>query len=68
MKNLWLILLLGCGLFVKAQQRTFILKDKDTQKEFIKKDSLSAVTFLDSLAQNSYYFTQVVKVEKSLIV
>ena len=63
MKNLWLILLLGCGPFVKAQQRTFILKDKDTQKEFIKKDSLSAVTFLDSLAQNSYYFTQVVKVE-----
>ena len=63
MKNLWLILLLGCGLFLKAQQRTFILKDQDTQKEFIKKDSLSAVAFLDSLAQNSYYFTQVVQVE-----
>jgi hypothetical protein len=33
-------------------------------KEIIKKDSLSAVKFLDSLAENNYYFTKILNVEK----
>lgn len=48
---------------MRAQQKTFILKDKETQKEFVRKDSLSAVAFLDSLAKNAYYFAKVLHVE-----
>ncbi len=45
-------------------QKHFILIDSQTKKEFIKKDSLAAVKFLDSLSQNNYYFTQILNVEK----
>ena len=44
-------------------QKTYVLTDIETRKEFVKKDSLSAVAFLDSLSQNQYYFTQVLSVE-----
>lgn len=50
--------------FYSAQQKKFILIDSQSKKEFIKKDSLSAVKFLDSLAENNYYFTKVLNVEK----
>ncbi len=50
--------------FFKAQQKEFILIDQQTQKEYIKKDSLSAVKFLDSLAENHYYFVKITRVEK----
>ena len=53
---------LFCGL---KGQKQFILIDAQTQKEIIKKDSLSAVKFLDSLAENNYYFTKILNVEKS---
>lgn len=52
---------LFCGL---KGQKQFILIDAQTQKEIIKKDSLSAVKFLDSLAENNYYFTKILNVEK----
>lgn len=62
MKNLIFILLL-VGNFVFSQKKEFVLIDSQTKKEIVKKDSLSAVNFLDSLAQNSYYFTKVLSVE-----
>ena len=51
--------------FFNAQQKQFILIDAQTKKEFFKKDSLSAVKFLDSLAENNYYFTKILNVEES---
>ena len=52
---------LFCGL---KGQKQFILIDVKTKKELVKKDSLSAVKFLDSLAENNYYFTKILNVEK----
>ena len=52
---------LFCGL---KGQKQFILIDAQTKKEFVKKDSISAVKFLDSLAENNYYFTKILNVEK----
>lgn len=62
-KNLY-IFLFFLPFFLKSQQKQFILIDSQTKKEFIKKDSLSAAKFLDSLAENNYYFTKVLNVEK----
>lgn len=50
--------------FFGIAQKKFILKDSQNGKEFVKKDSLSAVKFLDSLSQNNYYFTKVISVQK----
>ena len=49
---------------IRDRQKQFILIDTQTKKEFVKKDSLSAVKFLDSLAENNYYFTKILNVEK----
>ena len=58
-----------CGLlwcvFFNAQKRDWILQDFKTQKEFKVKDSLSAVRFLDSLANHNFYFTKVVDVQQN---
>ena len=62
-KNLY-IFLFFLPFFLKSQQKQFILIDSQTKKEFIKKDSLAAAKFLDSLAENNYYFTKVLNVEK----
>lgn len=62
-KNLY-IFLFFLPFFLKSQQKQFILIDVQTQKEFVKRDSLSAVKFLDSLAENNYYFTKILNVEK----
>jgi len=62
-KNLY-IFLFFLPFFLKSQQKQFILIDAQTKKEFVKKDSLSAVKFLDSLAENNYYFTKILNVEK----
>ena len=64
MKKFLYIFLLIFPFFLKSQQKKFILVDFQTQKEFIKKDSISAVKFLDSLAENNYYFTKILNVEK----
>lgn len=44
--------------------QTFVLIDASTKREVIRKDSTSAVKFLDSLANNRFYFTRVVDVIK----
>lgn len=64
MKKTLYIFLLILPFFLKSQQKQFILIDSQTQKEWVKKDSLSAVKFLDSLAENNYYFTKILNVEK----
>lgn len=58
-----------CGLFfcifLKSQQKQFVLIDVQTQKQYPKNDSLSAVKFLDSLSQNHYFFTELKDVRKT---
>ncbi len=53
----WMFLLFG-------QQNRFVLIDVQNQKQYLKKDSLSAVKFLDSLAEHKYYFAKVISVKK----
>lgn len=57
----WSVFLL---IFAKGQESSFLLIDVQTHQKKVVKDSLSAVHFLDSLAQNSYFFTQVKEVKK----
>ena len=47
-----------------GQQNRFVLIDVQNQKQYLKKDSLSAVKFLDSLAEHKYYFAKVISVKK----
>lgn len=54
--------LLSC--FGYSQKGRFHLIDKQTNKSILLKDSLSTVKFLDSLAENNYYFTKIVSVKK----
>ncbi|WP_435523983.1 hypothetical protein [Chryseobacterium indoltheticum] len=44
--------------FVQAQKKHYFLIDTETKVKKKVKDSLSAVKFLDSLAQNNYFFTE----------
>ncbi len=53
------------GVLFNAQQKEFVLIDVQNQKQYIRKDSVSAVKFLDSLTQNSYYFTELKEVRKN---
>lgn len=64
MKILYPIFLLFFCVFFKAQQKQYQLIDVENNKKTSVKDSVSAVKFLDSLSQNSYYFTQVKNVKK----
>ena len=64
MKKTLYIFLIFLPFFLNSQQKQFILIDAQTKKELVKKDSLSAVKFLDSLAENNYYFTKILNVEK----
>ncbi|MDY3547893.1 hypothetical protein PG291_04690 [Riemerella anatipestifer] len=47
-----------------AQDKKYVLHDISTKKIVIKKDSLSAIKFLDSLVENKHYFTKLIKVEE----
>ena len=47
-----------------AQERKFVLIDQQNERSYIRKDSLSAVKFLDSLTQENYYYTRVIEVKK----
>lgn len=58
-----IFLLLFC-VFFNAQKREFWLHDVQTGKKILVKDSISAVKFLDSLSQNSYYLVQLKDVKK----
>lgn len=64
LKILLPISLLFFCVFFKAQVKEFWLIDLQTNKKTLVKDSVSAVKFLDSLTQNSYYFTEVKAVNK----
>ncbi|MDO5616142.1 MAG: hypothetical protein Q4G16_08120, partial [Cruoricaptor ignavus] len=58
MKYLFQIFFLLSCVFINAQQEKYVLIDSETGKKYPKKDSVSAVRFLDSLAQNHYFFTE----------
>ena len=64
MKILIPISLLFFCVFFKFEVKEFWLIDLQTNKKTLVKDSVSAVKFLDSLTQNSYYFTEVKAVNK----
>ena len=51
--------------YTHAQQKEYVLIDVDTKKQYIKKDSVEAVQFLDSLVQSNYFFTKLHQVEKN---
>lgn len=57
--------ILFCVNLSLSGQKKYVLKDIQTGKEFVKKDSASAVKFLDSLTENRYYFTQISSVKKN---
>lgn len=52
-----------CGL-TNAQKKEYWLIDKETNAKKIVSDSAKAVKFLDSLAENSYFFTELKNVKK----
>lgn len=58
------LLTILCAGLLKSQQKNFILIDSQTQKQYIRKDSLSAVKFLDSLAGGRYLEAEVKEVRK----
>lgn len=58
------LLLLICALS-QAQVKRFVLIDVQNNRQYLKKDSLSAVKFLDSLSQNNYFFTQLKEVKQN---
>jgi len=64
LKIFYLIFLLCICVFFKAQEKEYQLIDATTKKKTIVQDSVSAVKFLDSLAQNNYYLTEVLRVKK----
>lgn len=64
MKISFFLFFLGFWAFFNAQNKEYILIDSQTKKEFLKKDSLSATKFLDSLSENNYYFTKILAIEK----
>lgn len=49
--------------FIQAQKKHYFLIDTETKVKKKVKDSLSAVKFLDSLAQNNYFFTDLKEVK-----
>lgn len=53
--------------FINAQQKEFWLIDVNTSERKIVKDSLSATKFLDSLAANNYFFTEVKSVKDEAV-
>lgn len=48
----------------RAQEKSYVLIDVQTGERVIRKDSLSASKFLDSLALNRFFLTKLVKVEQ----
>ena len=52
-----------CGL-INAQKKEYWLIDKETNAKKIVSDSAKAVKFLDSLTENSYFFTELKDVKK----
>lgn len=61
--KLLVAILLCCCSFAYAQ-RTYTLIDTQTKQKYIKKDSISATKFLDSLASHRYFHTKLVGTEE----
>lgn len=59
-----IVFLLG-SIQIAAQKKVFQLIDIETKVSKVKKDSLSATQFLDSLSQSNYFFTKVVDIKES---
>ncbi len=64
MKTKLFIFLIFFCVFFNAQEKDFWLIDIQNDKKTLVKDSVSAVSFLDSLSQNNFYLTRVSNVEK----
>lgn len=64
MKKICYIIFLIICVFAKSQSQQYWLIDQETNVRKIKKDSANAVLFLDSLSQNSYFFTEVRSVKQ----
>lgn len=62
--NFFLFFLCIGGNFLFAQKKIFTLIDTQNHKKIHKKDSLSAVDFLDSLTENRYFLTQIKEIKK----
>ena len=59
------IFLLLFGNKTNAQTKKIVLVDSEDNKEYVQKDSLSATKFLDSLAENNYYFTKIISIKET---
>ncbi len=64
MDRIFYILMVLVCVFGKAQNHDYWLIDKETKHKNIVKDSASAVKFLDSLSQTSFFFTNLQSVNK----
>ncbi|MGS0748448.1 hypothetical protein [Halpernia sp. GG3] len=64
MKQILFFLLIFNCIFYQAQKKKYILIDIQNNQKKEVSDSLSAVKFLDSLSQNSFYLTEVTSVKK----
>ena len=64
MKKLLFLFLFLSFFSAKSQQNEYVLIDIQNDKQYVKKDSLSAIKFLDSLSQNNYFLTDLKEVKK----
>ena len=64
LKSFFHILLIFFCVSLQAQEKEFWLINIQTDEKTLVKDSVSAVKFLDSLTQNSYYLTELRNVKK----
>ncbi len=62
-KKLTILFLFICAGF-SAQHKEFWLIDIQTEQKKVMKDSAQAIKFLDSLVENSHFFTQIKEVKK----
>ncbi|MBV2165427.1 MAG: hypothetical protein KUL76_02700, partial [Kaistella sp.] len=64
LKPVFHIFLIFFCVSLQAQEKEFWLINTQTDEKTLVKDSVSAVKFLDSLTQNSYYLTELRNVKK----
>lgn len=54
-------------MFLNAQQKEFWLIDVQTNSKKVVKDSLAATKFLDSLAENNHFFTEIRNIDDEVV-
>lgn len=64
MKKFWYIFLILISVVINAQKHEYWLIDKDSKEKNIVQDSATAVKFLDSLSQTSYFYTSLKSISK----